>query len=126
MAKILDLEHQEQCKFFAWIDSNKHLIPQLDLFYANTNGARLPITVAKKLKKAGAQAGIPDTHLPYPSQGYHSLFIEMKTTKGPIRTEQKKWIIKLRNAGNKVVVARSADEARNETLFYLFNENQEN
>lgn len=120
MAKILDLEHQEQAKLFCWASLNKPNIPQLDLLYANLNGGKRSITVGKKLKAEGGKAGIPDVILPYPCNGHGALYLEIKTRTGALRREQRVWIKKLTDAGNKVVVARSFEQARDAILLYLF------
>jgi hypothetical protein len=120
MAKILDLEHQEQVKLFCWASLNTPNIPQLDLLYAIPNGGKRSISVAKKLKDEGQKAGILDVVLPYPSDGYGALYIEIKTRTGALRREQRIWIKKLQEAGNKVVIARSFEQARDAILLYLF------
>ena len=120
MAKILDLEHQEQAKLFCWASVNTPNIPQLKLLYAIPNGGKRTIQVAIKLKREGVKAGTPDVCLPYPINGYGALYVEMKTDDGPVSPDQKKRIKELQEAGNKVVIARSFEQARDAILLYLF------
>lgn len=71
------------------------------------------------MKKLGARAGYPDIVLNVPRQGYHALFIEMKTAVGVVGPKQEQWIRDLTDAGNCVRVCRSWIEARETLEWYL-------
>ena len=115
------LEHPEQCAVIDWCDWNTKKYPCLAWIYAVPNGARTSISVAKRLKKEGMRAGVPDLFLPYPTidhSGYNpvwtycGLYIEMKRKKGSTTSpEQKAWHKYLLSAGYQVKVAKGADEA---------------
>ena len=120
------LEHPEQCAVIDWCDWNTKKYPCLAWIYAVPNGARTSISVAKRLKKEGMRAGVPDLFLPFPKLKlgdrkpdgwcdhvyYHGLFIEMKRKKGSVTSpEQKAWHKYLLSAGYQVVIAKGADEA---------------
>ena len=120
---IVPLEHPEQCAVIDWCAWNTKKYPCLAWIYAVPNGARTSISVAKRLKKEGMRAGVPDLFLPYPSNAakgifgtrindYHGLYIEMKRLKGSTTSkEQKAWHKYLLNVGYQVKVAKGADEA---------------
>jgi len=72
------LEHDEQARVIQWRDAHLDLCPKLWLLYANPNGGKRNIRVAKKLKKEGTLPGVCDLFLPVARKGYHGLYIEMK------------------------------------------------
>ena len=101
-------EYQEQVAVIDWC--NHH--PIAKHIFAITNGARVAIGQAVKLKRAGVRKGVPDLFLPVPRREDYGLFIELKRKKGGvISTEQKEWIKTLRGNGYAAVVCAGADEA---------------
>lgn len=54
--------------------------------------------------------GMPDLIICIPSEKYHALFIEMKTSKGVLSPNQKQTHQLLKDAGYEVKVCRSLDE----------------
>lgn len=70
-------------------------------------------------RQMGVKAGVPDLFYPVPAQGYHGLFIEMKTEKGRLDPKQKRWIEILEAFGYKCVVAHGWEEAKNALLEYV-------
>ena len=97
-------EHEHQCLLFEWARLNQKKHPALELLHAIPNGGKRHITVAKKLKKEGVKAGIPDIFLPLPANGLHGLYIELKTEKGKVSPLQNWWIEKLTKQGYQVNV----------------------
>ncbi len=72
-----------------------------------------PVQRAKRwniLKKEGAMLGMPDLIICIPSDKYHALFIEMKTSKGVLSDSQKSTHKILEDSGYCVKVCRSLDE----------------
>ena len=57
------------------------LIKQASI-HCSLNGVKLSGTQAKIAKGQGMLSGVPDLFLPVPKNGYHGLFIEMKSEKG--------------------------------------------
>lgn len=122
-----DIEHREQKSLFKWASFAAHEHPELELIFAIPNGGDRNKTVAAKLKAEGVRAGVPDICLPVPRNGHHALYIEMKRPadpvrgirKGAVRSEQRVWIGRLRDAGNHVVVAYGWDAAKDAILNYL-------
>ena len=56
-------------------------------------------------------AGVPDLCLPIPISPFHGLFIELKTKKGKVSSNQRKWQNKLRGRGYASEICFGADEA---------------
>ncbi len=82
-----------------------------DLLYAIPNdGIRTPVQGAK-FKRRGLRPGMPDICLPYPSNGFHALYIELKTKIGKPTTEQLHCIENLRKAGNAAYIAYGWEHA---------------
>jgi len=123
-------EHQEQCALIQRCQVMEHKYPELKLIYAIPNGqiggnARL----GQWMKNEGKRAGVPDLCLPVmreeelPLRGVRvirpALYIEMKKRGKKLEPSQKEFIPLLQEAGNKVVVCFSADEAWREIEEYL-------
>ena len=73
----------------------------------------------RNLKLMGVRSGTPDYVLAIARGGWHGMFMEMKSPDGRLRPEQKEMGEKLAEQGYKVVVCRSADEARREIEGYV-------
>lgn len=113
-------EHEEQVLLFRWAHENEHRYPVLPLLHAIPNGGHRLKAVAGKLRAEGVKAGIPDVHLPVARNGFHSLYIEMKRTKGGRLTlDQNEMIARLRLANNQVEVCKGWEEARDVLVQYL-------
>jgi len=85
------------------------------LLFAIPNGQYRP----GQRPEAGMKAGMPDLCLPVPSGQHGSLYIELKTPSGRVRQEQKEMIERLRDAGNRVSVCRSVDDALSTITEYI-------
>ena len=70
-------------------------------------------------RQMGVKAGVPDLFYPVPLNGYHGLFIEMKSVGGRLRPEQKRWITALEAFGYKCAVAHGWIEAKKVLEEYL-------
>lgn len=82
-----------------------------ELLYAIPNdGIRTPQQGAR-FKRRGLKPGMPDVCLPYPSNGFHALYIELKTKNGKPTRSQLKCLDSLRKAGNAAYIARGWEEA---------------
>jgi len=117
--KTYRLEHDEQAALFAWTRWQHAKYPELRLMFAIPNGGHRNILVARKMKEEGVKAGVPDIFLPVARQGFHGLFLEMKTEanrpsrggKGGLSDLQAHWIGELREQGYRAEVAYGRDEA---------------
>src|SRR5271163_1122383 len=114
-------EYDEQVHVFEWAlyGAGKDL-DGIDLMYATLNGVRLPIGLARKMKRAGLCAGPPDINIDIARHGFHGFRGEMKREKGGTLSEgQEAWHIRLHEEGYYVCVARGAKAMIAEIKWYL-------
>lgn len=115
--KPSDEEHRIQCACVSWFRAEYPMLAA-NLF-AVPNGGRRDATTGAKLKAEGVLAGVADLILLFPSNGYHALLIEMKTSKGKQSEAQKAWQKKMEEYEYRYVVCRSLDEFMNNINGYL-------
>ena len=114
-------EYDEQVQVFDWARRFCRL-EGIELLYATLNGVRLPIGLARKMKRAGLRPGPPDINLDCARGGYAGLRLEMKRTKGgTLSQSQKDWHQNLIAEGYKVITAKGAQEAIDAIKAYLEN-----
>jgi len=101
-----DEEYQIQKAFFQRVALEKNRHPILNLLHASSNGARVGRTTAGKLKATGLIPGVWDVHWPIARFGYHSLWMEFKSSTGKLSKEQKEFGKLLRLEGNAIFVVR--------------------
>ena len=70
-------------------------------------------------RQMGVKKGVPDGFYPVPIGGKHGLFIEMKTAKGSVSSEQKKWIDALQTFGYQVEVCHGWEDAKRVLTEYI-------
>ena len=92
-------EHEHQVELVRWSRLAAGRYPDLLKLFAVPNGGLRNAIVAKKLKAEGVVAGVPDLILPVAKNGYHGLFIELKTEKGKASPAQKHRIDQLNADG---------------------------
>ena len=118
--KPIPTEAQEQKALFEWAEWVKHRYPELALMYHIPNEARRSYALGREMKAQGLRSGVPDICLPVPRGGYGALYIEMKRRKDSrLSDNQRGWINGLNRAGNRAVVCKGWEEARNEIMNYL-------
>lgn len=116
----IPLEHDEQVALFQWRDLMQNRIPQLKWMFAVPNGGLRHPVVAQYLKDEGVRRDVPDIVLPFPSKGYHGLYIEMKRIKkSTLRPGQKEFIEYLNSVGYCAVVCKGFEAAKAAILSYL-------
>ena len=114
------LERDEQTLLFEWAEYAECTYPELRYMYHIPNGGRRSNVEAHYLRLEGVKSGVPDICLPVPRGGYGALYIEMKRRRGgTVSDAQKKWITGLNAIGNRAVVCRGFDEARDAIIAYL-------
>lgn len=114
------LEADEQTALFRWAAYSAAKYPALRLMFAIPNGGSRHPAEAAHMKAQGVKPGVPDICLPVPVGRYAALYIELKRKKGGrVSDEQRGWIEALNRAGNRAVVCRGWDEAREEIVRYL-------
>jgi hypothetical protein len=101
----------EQAKVIAWAKRHEHIYPYLWLLHCSLNGVKLSAIQASIAKAQGMLSGVPDLFLPVPKNGYHGLYIEMKSAKGRVSVEQSRYLKCAAENGYSVVVCYSANEA---------------
>ncbi len=110
--KIYLSEHQEQCMFFEELAIRYPEVRKVS--FAVPNGGKRDKGVARKLKKEGVTAGVPDIFIDWPNKKYHGLRIELKrvrAAKPKTEPNQKIWIANLNKKGYYACVAYGAEEA---------------
>ena len=85
--------------------------PMLNMLHCSLNGVKLSGTQAKIAKGQGMLSGVPDLFLPVPKNGFHGLFIEMKSEKGRVTENQHWFLTNADSVGYKTVICYSAKEA---------------
>lgn len=112
-------EHGHQVALIRWAGYQAGKYPALHLLFSIPNGGHRTKVTAGKLKAEGVKKGVPDLHLPVSRQGYHGLWIEMKTDKGRVSPDQRRWILALAEQGHRVAICRSWEDAARELREYL-------
>lgn len=108
MSEPCPSEDHEQTLFVQWFRRNYPGV----LIHSIPNGGHRHIAVAAKLKVTGAVKGVPDLHIPA-----WSLWVEMKRAKGgSLSQEQKEIIAYLDGIGDKVIVGRGFEDAKQQIL----------
>lgn len=90
-----------------------------DYLFAIPNGGKRGPIEAKILKGEGVKPGVWDLLLPVARQGYHGLWLEMKTDDGRVSDDQAAWGARMRLAGYATRVCYGWDEARIAISQYL-------
>ena len=108
-------EAQQQAIVVQWARSMAMYQPQkypfLGLLHASLNGVPLTVVQRSIAKGQGQLNGVCDLLLPVARQGYHGLFIEMKSKKGVLSPDQKEFIKNVVACGYKADVCYSANDA---------------
>lgn len=104
-------EHQHQKTVIEWARLNQNNRPCLKWLYATPNTAKRSYSLAARMKSEGMTKGILDLCLPYPSNGFHGLYIEMKVKGNKPTPEQLEFKQYLLENGYLANVCFSCDEA---------------
>lgn len=113
-------EAAEQRTLFEWASRMERRFPELQLMFHIANGGSRDYREAHNLKLQGVKPGVPDICLPVPKGIYAALYIELKRKEGgKVSDAQRGWIKALNNAGNKAVICKGFDEAREAIIEYL-------
>jgi len=124
VVRVVPTESDEQAAVIEWAGIMTYRFPCLALLYAIPNGARVSWSQAKKLKREGMQAGVPDLCLPVARNGYHGLYVEMKRQKrARSNMSQARWQDMLRAQGHAVRVCKGAQDAITTIFAYISESN---
>ena len=110
-------EHDTQSAFFEAALYIKH--PAIRWMHAIPNGGARYAATAVKMKREGVKRGIWDVCLPYPSGGYHGLYLEFKYSKNKLTPEQREFGEYLDEHGYKTGIAYTVEEALEIVQNYL-------
>ena len=114
-------EHDEQKKFFEWINALEKLGSiEAALTFAVPNAAKRSPKLAAYMKAEGMKSGVPDIICAFPRAGYNGLVIEMKIKPNKVEDNQKAFLQKLSGEGWLVKVCWSASEAYEEWCNYCW------
>lgn len=109
--KHLESAHQAQVVEWSRWAYKTGKYPMLNMLHCSLNGVKLSGTQARIAKGQGMLSGVPDLFLPVPKNGYHGLFIEMKSEKGRVTENQHWFLTNAESLGYKIAVCYSAKEA---------------
>jgi hypothetical protein len=113
-------EGAEQRAIFKWASMMQSQYPILDALHAIPNGGFRNPREARNLKLQGVKPGVPDICLPYPHNGYHGLYIELKRVKGSKTSDnQLAWGSYLSWQGYAYKMCHGAEEAINVIKEYV-------
>lgn len=90
------------------------------LLHHSPNGGRRNAREAARFKAMGTRAGFPDLFLMYPANGWHGLFIEMKSPKGTQQLTQKEWQELAEGVGYKYELCRDFESFMRIIQGYIF------
>jgi hypothetical protein len=105
--KRKNIEHIEQVKVVQHI---RAFYPDV-IIAAIPNGGDRTASERVKLNSEGVLAGMPDLCVLEPLNGFHGLFVEMKTKDGVVSGKQSKIGLQLNARNYLCLVARSAQDA---------------
>ena len=86
-----NLEHQIQAAFFDYVDIKYSCLRSRISIFAIPNGGARSVITGKMLKKEGVSKGVFDVFCCIPKGEYHGLWIEFKSGKNKLTTEQKEF-----------------------------------
>lgn len=110
-------ESDIQKAFFQWLEYQYPEIRKVTT--ATGHGGSRHLLEAIRLKKEGLTAGFPDIACYFPKNGYHGLFIEMKSKNGVLSDKQRDKINLLIENGYKVFVVKTLHDAINNFKEYI-------
>lgn len=105
-----DEEHQHQAAFFQVLRLNERAFPALAFVFAIPNGGQRSKATAGKLWAEGVRSGVPDVCIPIPRHGYMGAWMENKSAKGKVTTNQQAFLDFLGGAGYAIRICYSVDE----------------
>lgn len=112
------IERERQIEWVKWFTGQyRDLAP---LLHHSPNGGKRNAREAARFKAMGTRAGFPDLFLAVPSNGYHGLFLELKTDKGRLNPNQKAYHELLRDKGYRVEVVKDFDTFEKIINDYLY------
>ncbi|MCK5616949.1 VRR-NUC domain-containing protein [Candidatus Pacearchaeota archaeon] len=115
--KQIESEHQKA--FFKWCAIMEKQHPCLKWIHSIPNEGKRSAANGARMKAQGLKSGILDICLPYASNGFYGLYIELKAGKNKLTANQKAFKEYLDANGYKTAVCYSWIEAKEILLEYL-------
>ena len=115
-------EHDEQVALVDWANLYAREVPELRYMFAVPNQGgkgKGAIIRGQKMVREGLKKGAPDIFLPFPTDDFYGLFIEMKSETGRLGDEQHDYLNYLTKQGYLCGVCRSFEEAQALIMDYL-------
>ena len=112
-------ESATQRAYFCWVREISNTDWRYEFIHNIPYGIKATIGLAMKIKAEGLSEGIPDVCVPFPSQGYHVMYLEFKTRYGRQLKAQKRFQNYCRIVGNKYAIVRKVHEAIDITRDYI-------
>lgn len=112
-------QHQQDVMKWSRQPSIHDRWPELSLLHHiknETTGGAAQVAADKAM---GVKKGVPDLCLPVARNGYHGLYIEMKTPSGRASEAQRWWVTELTHQGYRATVCHGYDAAVAELCWYL-------
>jgi hypothetical protein len=103
-----------QAQIVSYLDSIN-----VDPFTATLGGVYCSRSQRKKILQLGYKKGVPDLVIFVPRGIYHGLLLEVKSLRGRVSAEQKRWHTSLENNGYFVAIPRSFEQAKELIHLYL-------
>jgi len=113
----------EQAKVIAWARANERNYPYLWMLHSSLNGLKRTKNAQGKAKAQGMLSGVPDLFMPVPKNGFHGLYIEMKSEKGRVSVSQNRFLSVTNELGYQSIVCYSSEDAIEKIKEYLKNAN---
>lgn len=92
------------------------------IYCASAGGVRTSFKQAVKMKMNGYVKGFPDLQICEPMNGYHGLFLEIKTEIGIASKEQKEWVKQLNERGYVATICKGFDQCKEAIDNYFSND----
>lgn len=118
-------EDDHQAALFCWAAQQAQSNSRLHNLYSVPNGGKRDKSVARRMKRTGLRAGVPDVKLACTNTIFSGLYIELKLEKyknrknGGCSDEQLRWHERLRNENYSVKVCYGWLDAANAICEYL-------
>lgn len=114
-----DSENAIQAAFFKWASVMERQHPELRLMHAIPNGAHKSPVSRRVFQLTGLKSGVPDVCFPVARGQYHGMYLEFKSAKGRVSSEQQAWLDDLTAQGFLCLVVRDWEKAATAVLDYL-------
>lgn len=112
----LGKEDMELIKIFDWLRENPAI--EEDCFHI-ANERKCSVIQGNILKRKGVKSGVADIFVAIPSQGYHGLWVELKTGKNKATPNQKLFLARMTARGYMAICAWDFEGGSNIILEYL-------